>query len=175
TGAVWSAEREIAPLRRIVAAAHEARQAARAAARELGKSQRAQGVFRDAERVARTEMAENSNRGNWNETSKRWPPGQLLYRPTTSTPCRVCLHLFKMPDGMPRLYTREAVEAADALGINTGPVKDWHLRIGPIHPQCCCGPWTAWQEAMRSIFERRAPAIAKMLRNLNVFPAEEAT
>lgn len=169
TGAVWTAERELAPLRQVVAAAEEARQGPRAAARELGKSQRAQGVFRDAERVTRTEMAEASNRGNWEVVAKRWASDQLLYRPTSSRPCKVCLRLFKEPDGMPRLYTRAEVEAGDALGINTGPSKDWHIRIGPIHPHCVCGPWARWLEALRPVVARRAPEFARMIAELKVF------
>lgn len=174
TGAVWSAQREIGPLRRLTAAAIEQRQGRRAAAHELGKVERAQGVFRDAKRVARTEMAEASNRGNWDVSSKRWGSDQKLYRPTSSTPCRVCLRLFKLPSGMPRLYTRAEVEAGDALGINTGPSRDWHVRIGPIHPNCVCPSWQTWHEALVPLLERRAPAFARMIADLKVFPAAEA-
>ncbi|MDX2165725.1 MAG: hypothetical protein SF182_01620 [Deltaproteobacteria bacterium] len=174
TGAVWSAQRELAPLRRLTAAAIEQRAGRRAVAHELGKVERAQGVFRNAERVARTEMAEASNRGNWNATSGGWDAEQLLYRPTSSTPCKVCLRLFKLPDGMPRLYTRAEVEAGDALGVNSGPSKDWHVRIGPIHPNCVCPSWQRWHEAMRPLLARRAPAFAKMIADLKVFPTQEA-
>lgn len=168
-GRVWSAEREIAPLRARTARAIADRTSARTAGRELANSNRAVGIFRDGERVMRTEIAEHMGQGHWQEAAKGWAPDQLLYRPTSTTPCKVCLRLFKQPDGMPRLYTRAEVEAGEALGVNTGPAKDWHIRIGPIHPHCVCGPWSRWTDALRATFERRAADFASLMKRLRVF------
>lgn len=168
-GRVWTAERELAPLRARTAAAIAERTSARTAGRELANANRAVGIFRDGERVMRTEIAEHVGNGHWQDAAKDWPVEQLLYRPTSTTPCKVCLRLFKLPTGMPRLYTRAEVEAADALGLNTGPSKDWHVRIGAIHPHCVCGPWARWSETLRATFERRAADFAALMERLKVF------
>jgi hypothetical protein len=174
TGHVWTAERELEPLRELTSRAIAERRGYRAAARELGKTNRAQGIFRDTERVMRTEIATANGQANWADQSKRWETETKIYRPTTATPCRDCLRLYKLPDGMPRLYTRAEVEAESAKGPNTGPRDTWGPRIGPTHVNCCCPPWQTWQEALRPILARRAARFAEMIKTLRVFDERKA-
>lgn len=167
-GTLWTAERELFPIRQRVTPALEHRVGPREAARQLQNTYRAMGVERDAERVIRTEMAEASNRGAWVHDSQSWAADDLIFRQPSREACKGCLRLFLRPDGHPRLYTPAEVEAATALGPNTGPWQEWRPLIGPIHPNCVCGPFQRWQQAMTSIFERSAPRKLATLRKLNV-------
>lgn len=168
-GRVWTAEREIEPLRDILERGQRERRGAGKMASELGNSQRAQGVFREADRVIITELAEAQGNATWDDQAAKWKDDQLLWRPTSPTACKDCLRLLKMPDGMPRLYTMAEVEAADALGWNTGPRESWHVRKGGLHPRCRCGPWRRWLESMRSILEKTATEHAARIARLKVF------
>ena len=170
SGHVWTADREVAPLRARVAAALEARQSVRAVTRELGNSQRAIGVLRDADRVLRTEIAQARSEGSWQEDSKRWKPDAKIFRQTSRNACRDCLRLYKLPDGMPRLYTRADVEAASATGPNRGPREEWTAKIGATHPNCACPPWQQWTEHMAALLAQRAPEYAALMARLAVFP-----
>jgi len=167
-GHVWTAAREIAPLRAHIAAALEQRQGTQEAARALGNSQRAADVLRDADRVIRTEIAEVRARGSWQTESGKWPTEVRLFRQTAADPCRGCLFLQKNADGTPRLYTRAEVEAGDALGVNTGHWSTWHVRIGPNHPNCRDSPWAPYHTAMASLFAARAPQYAALMARLNI-------
>lgn len=173
-GNVWTADREITPLRRIVGDALEQRRGTREAARELGASQRAQGVLRDADRVIRTEVANARSQGAWAADSKHWAPDVKLFRQTSRNACRDCLRLYKNPDGTPRLYAREELTALDAQGPNVGPRDGWGPRIGATHPNCACGVWAAYLPAMAAIFERRAPEYAELMQRLKVFEGAKA-
>lgn len=167
-GNVWTAERELAPLREIVGDALEFRRGARKAIRDLGASQRAMGVHRDASRVIRTELANAAGEGNWKV--RNWSPEQRIYRLTTPNACRDCLRIYKEPNGMPRIYTAAEVEAESAKGPNTGKRETWGPRIGSTHVNCCCPPWIAYHEAMRGLLERRAPEFAQLMERLKVYP-----
>lgn len=135
-GNVWTAEREIEPLREVLERHVKDRTGAREAARELGRTARAEGNFRDMDRVARTELAETTHNAAWDERSKDWKPETRVFRQPTRNACKGCLRLLKSPDGMPRIYLAPEVEAQDALGYNTGSWRNWHLRRGTIHPNC---------------------------------------
>ena len=96
----------------------------------------------------------------------------MLFRNTSATPCRGCFRLFKNPDGTPRLYTRAELEAGEAMGVNRGGWRDYHLRLGPEHPACACSPWLQYHPAMQQMHEKSAPRYAEAMRRLKVF--EEA-
>ncbi len=171
-GRVWTAEREIAPLQDRIVEALRTRKGVAEVARELGASQRAQGILRDARRVVRVELAQARCEGSWAADSKKWGQTELLFRQTSSRACRGCLRLLKNRDGTPRLWPRKEVEAQDALGPNRGHWREWHLRIGIIHPNCLCAPWARHVKGMESIFAQRAPEYAALMLQLGVL--EEA-
>ena len=171
TGHVWTAERELVPLRRLLGDSMEQR---RTAARELGESQRAMGVMRDTDRVIRTELANARSHGSWDVESKRWATDALLFRQTSRMACKDCLRLYKLPDGNPRLYLRAVLETLDAQGPNRGPQESWVAKIGATHPHCACSPWSRWLPELAPVFARRAPEYAEQMRTLKVFPLAEA-
>lgn len=170
-GSVWTAEREIQPLRDLLDERMPMRGQLRQAASELGKRQRAEGIIRDARRVVRTEVANAELTGAFRTRREQWGQEQKLYRMTSSRACDDCLRLYKRPDGLPRLYTLAEVEAADALGVNRGPRQDWHIVVGATHPNCCCPPWSAWDAGLANILAGSAPRYAALMARRGVFDA----
>jgi len=142
-------------------------------AEELGARQNGSLVYRygDKKEVVRigTEMAEARAWGVWGAQGKAWDDDTLLFRHTSQSACKACLMLFKLPNGMPRLYRKSEVEAADALGYNRGPREEWHVRVGTIHPNCVCPSFQKWHESMARIFEGNAPMYAEMMQKMKVF------
>jgi hypothetical protein len=168
TGRVWTAAREIEPLRVIQREALEQRRSVREAARQLDNSQRARGVLRDAERVMRTEIAEARGRGAWQAGLAGTGPETKFVRTTSTRACRDCLRLYRNPDGTPRLYTRAQLEEFDRLGPNRGPREKWHITLGVTHPHCACAPWLEWHPAMQRIAKESAPRFAAVMRDLGI-------
>lgn len=171
-GRVWSGEREVEPLREVLERHTKDRTGAREAARELGKTARAEGNFRDMDRVARTELAEATHNAAFEERAKAWTEDTRLFRQPTPNACKGCLRLFKLPSGMPRLYTMAEVEAGEAMGLNRGSWRTYHVRKGVIHPACQCPPWSRYLDVMQAMFEKDAAEWAKEMQRLKVF--EEA-
>jgi len=139
TGQVWAVERDQEVVRDITERAIANRTNPIEAARELARSNRAKGLFRDTERVLRTEIAEARSTGSWLAMAGSQPPTAKLYRRPSPRACSECRRLFLDDNGKHRLYERSEIEAQDALGPNTS--KPYHLRIGVIHPNCVCSPW----------------------------------
>lgn len=162
-GRLWTADREVRPLRRLLDEAARTRQHPHEVARALGASLRAQGNFRDADRVARTEIAYMRSHGSWNSQREQWDEDTGLFRQTSTRACDDCLRLYKRPDGLPRVYSVQALEALDALGPNRSPRDSWVAKIGPTHPNCACSPWQRWYEQMASVFQPRAKQYAERL------------
>lgn len=158
TGHVWTAHRELVPLRRVLESAVVEKRSVNEAIRELGALQRSQGIVRDAERVVRTEIADSRSRGAWDAESGSWPSDARLFRQTSVNACRWCIRVYREPDGSPRLYTREEFERGDSEPLDRRDVP----RIGPNHPNCACGPVEIYHDAMRHIFAVRAPQFAKV-------------
>ena len=154
----WVSAREIEPLRRDVAQAIGARDSHRTLAARLQRQYRAEGIQRDARRVARTEIAEASGRGTWEVDVGAGDP--LLYRRTQRVACRECVRLLTTAEGKPRLYRKSEVEAGDAMGYNTGSHSDWHVRIGVLHPNCCCPSWTEYIPELEELWKND---VAKIL------------
>lgn len=172
-GYLWTAERELGAVRQITSGAIERRSSTRVASRELAATQRAQGIGRDSDRVIRTEIAEARARGVWDSEIADLGGETKLYRLTSPNACKGCLRLYRTSDGMPRLYTRAEVAAGDALGLNTGNWRDWHIVVGANHPSCVCGSWTRWLAAMAPVHAERAQAIAEKMKRLKVFEEPE--
>lgn len=161
-GQVWSGQREIKPLRKIVSAALRDRTAPRAVAKEIAESESAQGVFRDSLRIARTEIQECTNVGSFAVESKGEAPDALFFRLVSKDACAGCLRLLVSDDGTPKLYRLAEFEAGQQ-SVNTGPRDEWHVRVGPIHPQCRCPAPQKYIPEMQSIFAHQAERNRKML------------
>ena len=59
-----------------------------------------------------------------------------VYRQAQADACIYCIALNTGPDGMPRIFRLEDLEAA---GTNAGRTKaEWQAVLGPIHPFCRC-------------------------------------
>lgn len=169
SGHIWTAERELQPLRRVAAEGLRARETVQEISRQLGATQRANGVIRDADRVIRTEIAEARSRGSWRADDAGWTAETQVFRLTAAMPCRSCLRLYRNPDGTPRLYTVAEVRQADSLGVNRGGWREHHVVIGSTHPNCVCSPWQQAHPGMQSIWQSTAPRYRKQIEELNVF------
>jgi len=156
SGNLWSAQREIQPLRELTARAIAERRSPLAVARELGNSNRAQGIVRDAQRVIRTEMANARGAANWQAMQERfgWTGDTFVFRRPSPHACKHCVRIYT-ENGQPRLYRVSEVEALDALGPNTGPGDEWVAKKGATHPNCVCPPWL---EHVRGMFAVPAAA-----------------
>lgn len=112
---------------------------------------------RDWIRVARTELARVHNWGHLIATLQALPenagakgaglhvPDVLVFKlPESEEPCRYCNALWLLEDGTPRLYRlRELILNGDnAVGEGGQPRRAERLlpTIGPVHPNCLCGP-----------------------------------
>lgn len=160
--AIAAAEREQQLLRTMAVEAVRTEMGARDFARQLYKRFTPEGIVRDWERVARTEIAEARCLGAFaaEARTRGWTAETEIYRTLGATPCNGCLKLYRTAGGMPRVYTVAQVEAADALGPNRGHWREWHARIGPAHPACRDAPWATWKPILARVFEKTAPAWA---------------
>lgn len=149
---------EVSRLRTLTAEAVRAEMHPREFARQLYHVFEPEGVWRDWERVARTEIHEARTRGAWSadREARGWTADTLVYRMLGTNPCNGCLLLYRLPNGHPRLYRVGDVEAADAQGPNRGPWREWHVRIGPTHPNCRDSPWGQYGPALEAVFRREA-------------------
>lgn len=152
-------ERERAMLRVMAPEAVKREMGAREFASRLYHALSPEGVMRDFDRVARTELQDARVRGSFaaDQKVRKWTPATQVFRTVASVPCNACLMLYKTPDGMPRLYTVGDLEAEDAQGYNRGPIGEWHARIGATHPNCLCSPWVKWWPEMKGIYDPDRP------------------
>jgi hypothetical protein len=114
------------------------------------------GVWRDWDRVARTNLMEASTRLVFARDRHLWTEDTLIYRTVAAIPCDTCLLLYVAPDGLPRRFTVREVEEADTLGWNRGPRRLWHVRIGVCHPNCLCTGYGLWHPALERVLQFRA-------------------
>ena len=97
----------------------------------------------DMDRVARTELRMAHAWGAYQtlkETARNLGQADpLVYKVTGNTPCVHCRRIWG-EKGSTR-YRLSEVEAWERAGGNfRKPAKDWGPTIGPVHPQCTCGP-----------------------------------
>ncbi len=156
---VAAMEREQQLLRTMAAEAVGQEMHPRAFARQLYKRFNEEGIFRDWERVARTEIGEARCLGAFaaERRTRGWTAETEIYRTLGATPCNGCLRLYRTAGGLPRVYTVAEVEAADSFGMNQGPWRTWHARVGITHPNCRDSPWLTWKPALARVFAAKAP------------------
>lgn len=158
-GQVWVSDREATQVRELTSRALASREGPRKAARELAATNRAEGVFRDADRVMRTEIATERSRGQWE--AQGWDADTRVFRQVQATPCKPCVRLYTEPNGMPKLY-RAGDVAAWSETVNTGPQAGWTAKIGATHPNCVCAPWAEWFDEVAFVYEGHAERLRKL-------------
>lgn len=131
-------------------------------AREMYKVEKPYGIFRDFERVARTEMANCFSHGSFraDRISGKFADNDMVYRISRPQACKLCISLYTSPEGTPRLYRVRDLSAATTAFIRI-PGKGRKLYravIGITHENCLCSPWQKfWGEAQRPLFKESAP------------------
>jgi hypothetical protein len=137
--------RERGVLQQQVISAIEHRQHPFMLARDMLKEEQANGLFRDFERIARTEIANDFSRGSFqaDRESGKFQLNDLLYRVTRPQACKICLALYTNPDGTPRLYRARDLERGTTPEIDIGVRVErfYRARIEQAHPNCLCAPW----------------------------------
>ncbi len=170
TDEVLKREQEL--LRRMVVEALEERKHPLTLARDMFKVEAQEGLFRDFERVARTEIADTFAQGAFEADRKsgKFEDDGLVYRTPRAAGCKICLALFSLPDGTPRLYRVKDLEEGTAPAINIGVRKErlYRATVGIPHPNCLCSPWLKYHEAMRPLLEQFAPRYREGRQRLNL-------
>jgi hypothetical protein len=155
-------DRERALIQRMTAEAIRRETNPRQLAREFARTLRPEGFVRDFDRLARTEMQTARLQGAFaaEARARDWTAETHVYRSLAARPCQGCVRLYAVGGDRkrPQLYTVGAVQAGDALGPNTRPWREWHVVVGATHPNCLCGPWITWNDALRAIFPGAATA-----------------
>lgn len=97
----------------------------------------------DMERVARTELREAHAQGAYVDLKTRAEEVGIadpeVMKITSATGCVQCIRIWGR--GGAKRYRLSQVEAWEAQGGNFGkPANEWGPTIGPVHPNCTCGP-----------------------------------
>jgi hypothetical protein len=162
--------REIALTRELTAEAVRQEMHPRALARQLYKRLGLEeGIQRDFDRVARTEIQEARVRGAFEgeRRARGWTATTLVYRIVAAHPCNGCIRLYVGTDGMPKRYKVRELEREDAQGLNRGPWRTWHARIGPTHPHCVPGDGVVLARGVQATSERWYAGDVITLRTVN--------
>jgi hypothetical protein len=155
-------EREKGRLRRIIVEALVKRKHPLAVAREMYKVEKTEGIFRDFEQLAITEIASAFSKGSFQAERKagKFRDDDLVYRISRPQACKLCLALYVNSDGTPRLYRVSDLEQGTTPLIDVGGNGRnlYRAIIGSTHPACLCSPWSKyWGAANDSTFREFAP------------------
>jgi len=120
------------------------------------------GIYRDFERVARTEMANCFHYGSFraDQMSSKFGDNDIVYRTARPDGCKLCLTLYTGSNGTPKLYTVQELlkETTPLIKVSGRGSKLYHAAIGVSHPDCLCSPWSKYHgEVSNRIFQRFAP------------------
>jgi hypothetical protein len=154
-------DQERALIQRMTADAVHQELNARTLGRQLARVLRPEGITRDVDRVARTELQQARLQGAFaaEARTRSWTAETRIYRSLAARPCQGCVRLYAAEGDRtrPQLYTVGGVRDGDAEGPNAGPWRDWHVVVGATHPNCLCGPWLTWTPALGLVFPGAAP------------------
>lgn len=120
----------------------------------------------DMLRVARTELQAALNHGAYAALKAQGPPRgnrkRLVYKQVSPDACEECQRIWGPMDA-PSLYPLRAIERWEKAGGNVGKSKaDWGPTIGPIHPNCRCGP-LRWFDP---VIHDQIPVVAAEIRRM---------
>ena len=121
-------------------------------------------MLNDMRRVARTELQAALNHGAWAALKARVPPRStpLVYKQVSADACVECRRIWG-PMEDPLLYRLRDVERWEKSGGNVGKTKaKWGPTIGPIHPQCRCGPLRLHNETIHTRVTEAAEQMRRM-------------
>lgn len=114
-------------------------------ARKMYGADKAVGIYRDFERVARTEMANCVHHGSFaaDRISGKFTDNDLVFRIPRPQACKLCISLNIGLGGTPRLYkVKDLVEEATPLiRVSGRGAKRYRALIGVNHPNCTCSGW----------------------------------
>jgi hypothetical protein len=114
-------------------------------AREMFQAENANDIFRDFERIARTEISNAFSNGAFraDRLSGKFAHSDLVYRITRPNACKICLALYTNPDGTPRLYRVRDLERGTTPQIDVGvrTRRLYRAVIGATHPNEMCSDW----------------------------------
>jgi hypothetical protein len=130
--------------------------------REMYKVEKTEGIFRDFEELAITEIASAFAKGSFqaDRGTGKFRDDDWLYRIPRPQACKVCLALYVNSNGTPRLYRARNLEQGTTPLIDLGEkVRNlYRAVIGSAHPVCLCSPWMKyWGESTLKTFEEFAP------------------
>lgn len=154
-------QREKDLLRGLVVRGIEQRIHPLALARDMINSEGAGGIFRDFERIARTEIASAYSNGAFRDdrASGKFADADRVYRITRPNACKICLSLYTNPDGTPRLYRVRDLERGTTPEIDIGVrvPRLYRAVIGATHPNEMCSDWQKyWGEISDELFRLNA-------------------
>lgn len=130
-------------------------------ARDMYQHEQAGGIFRDFERITRTEIANAYSTGSWraDRASAKLGISDQVYRITRPNACKICLALYTNADGTPRLYRVRDLERGTTPQIDIGvrTQRLYQAVIGATHPNEMCSDWQKyWGEVSDQLFQQNA-------------------
>jgi len=91
---------------------------------------------RDLDRISDYVLHNAHSQGRTDFIDKNFGKGQQVYVETFDSACKICISLYKNPDGSPKMFTTAQLRAN---GTNIGrKAKSWKPVIPPMHPFCRC-------------------------------------
>jgi len=91
---------------------------------------------RDLDRISDYVLHNAHSQGRTDFIDRNFAKGQKVYVETFNSACKICISLYKNPDGSPKLFTTSELRAN---GTNIGRKQAmWKPVIPPMHPFCRC-------------------------------------
>lgn len=131
-------------------------------AREMFRVDKIAGIYRDFERVARTEMANCFHYGSFraDQISGKFGDNDIVYRTSRPQACKLCIMLYTGSHGTPKLYRVQELlqETTPPIRVSGRGDKLYRAVIGVSHPDCLCSPWSKYYgEVSDRLFQQFAP------------------
>lgn len=163
--AVRLGDEEIGSIRHAVAGHIAAGEARQNLVHDLQEAVKGTAISNDLERIARTELAAAHNFGAYVKLKEQAKAAGIddpqVYRTASINACEHCKRIWGPPT-KPKIYRLSLIEAREAAGGNVGvPSEHWGPVIGPVHPNCLCGPVALWHPSFGDAVSRAAEEVIK--------------
>jgi hypothetical protein len=138
---------------------------------------KAWGIYRDFERVARTELANCFHHGSFaaDRISGKFADSDLVFRIPRPQACKLCILFYIGLGGTPRLYKVQDLleEATPLIRVSGRGARPHRALIGVNHPNCLCSSWQKyWGNVSDQLFRMNAAPYRQARRQLGL-PVEE--